>query len=201
MQSSRSTRVQIIEPEMLLAAYRAGFFPMADSRTGSIRWYSPDPRAVIPLDTFTIPRSLRLVVKKGIYQMRINSSFEEVIRNCGARKETWISEEIIQSYVNLHRLGFAHSVEAWSEGKLEGGLYGVALGGAFFGESMFSRARDASKVALVYLVERLKAREFELLDTQYSTAHLDRFGTVEISREEYLGRLRRAIEKQTSFVD
>jgi leucyl/phenylalanyl-tRNA--protein transferase len=199
MVSFKSRDVAIIEPGLLLAAYRAGYFPMASSRTGPIRWFSPDPRAIIPLDRFKISRSLRQVLRKGIFEIRINTAFESVIRNCASRDDTWISEEIIQSYLNLHRLGYAHSVEAWSEGLLAGGLYGVALGGAFFGESMYSRKRNASKVALVHLVQRLRERGFELLDTQYITPHLAQFGTIEVSKEDYLARLKHAVEKQVSF--
>ena len=194
-------RVKIIEADLLLAAYAAGYFPMADSRGGDIGWYSPDPRAIIPLDTFKISRSLRQVLKKQPFEIRINTSFEEVIRTCSERKETWISEEIVRSYLQLHRLGYAHSVETWKEGKLAGGLYGVALGAAFFGESMFSLVRDASKAALVHLVERLKKNKFELLDTQFITPHLKKFGTYEIARDEYLLQLKKAIRKQRSFLD
>ncbi len=174
---------------------------MADSRTGPIHWYSPDPRAIIPLDTFNISRSLRQTIKKHIFEIRINTTFEEVMRACANRNDTWISEEILQSYVALHKLGFAHSVETWKDGKLVGGLYGVALGAAFFGESMFSRSRDASKVVLVHLVERLRTKEFELLDTQFTTPHLLQFGTIEISRKEYLQRLKQATSKQRIFTD
>lgn len=174
---------------------------MADSRNGPVRWYSPDPRAIIPLNAFKIPRSLRLVLKKNIFDLRINTSFEDVIRCCADREETWISEEIIQSYLELHRNGNAHCVEAWHAGHLVGGLYGVTAGAAFFGESMFSRERDASKAALVFLVERLKTRGYELLDTQFMTLHLAQFGTVNITRTEYLALLKRAISKNRQFVD
>ncbi|MGA2624506.1 MAG: leucyl/phenylalanyl-tRNA--protein transferase [Bacteroidota bacterium] len=190
-----------IEPELLLAAYASGFFPMADSRNGEIRWYSPDPRAIIPLDTFRISRSLRQTLKKNLFLIRWNTSFEEVMRSCAEREDTWISEEIIESYLGLHRLGCAHSVESWREGRLSGGLYGVALGGAFFGESMFSRERDASKVALVCLVERLRENGFDLLDTQFLTPHLARFGTVEISRKKYLALLKKAVMKRPKTLD
>lgn len=173
---------------------------MADSRDGEIHWYSPDPRAIIPLDTFKISRSLKQTIKKNIFEIRINHSFEDVIRNCAKRDETWISEEIVQSYLELHRLGYAHSIESWHNKKLVGGLYGIALGGAFFGESMFSLMKDASKVALVALVEILKERGFKLLDTQYTTPHLKYFGVVEISRDEYLqSYLKTAIAIKCSF--
>ncbi len=189
----------MIDSDVLLGAYASGYFPMADSRKGEIGWYSPDPRAVIPLESFSVSRSLRQVLRKGIFELRTDASFEEVIRACGGRDETWISEEIVQSYLRLHHLGYAHSVEAWSEGKLAGGLYGVAIGGAFFGESMFSIMRDASKVALTWLVDRLRERGFTLLDTQYITPHLRRFGAVEIPRSEYLRRLRDALKRPCSF--
>ena len=182
-------------------AYCSGYFPMAEPKTGEIEWYSPDPRAIIDLEEFKIPRSLRLTMKKKIFELRLNSRFEEVMRACGHRTETWISEEIVRSYLQLHRMGFAHSVECWRSGELVGGLYGVALGGAFFGESMFSRERDASKVALAHLVERMKLRGYELLDTQFLTPHLARFGAKEISREEYLERLKRALLERCQFVN
>ena len=190
-----------IEPDLLLAAYAAGYFPMADSRGGSIHWYSPDPRAIIPLNGFKVSRSLRQVLSKNLFEIRLNTSFEEVMRACAEREETWISEDIIKSYLRLHCLGYAHSVETWRKGNLVGGLYGVALGAAFFGESMFSRVRDASKVTLVHLVERLHAKKFELLDTQFITPHLARFGAVEISREKYLALLATAVNKQRHFLD
>jgi leucyl/phenylalanyl-tRNA---protein transferase len=196
---SQSSKSKTIEPDFLLMAYCSGYFPMAEPKTGEIQWYSPDPRAVFDLKEFHIPRSLSLIVKKARFEIVIDKEFEEVIRQCGGREETWISEELVQSYVKLHRLGFAHSVECWRENKLIGGLYGVSIAGAFFGESMFSIERDASKVALVYLVDLLKARGFELLDTQFLTPHLARFGAREIPREEYLKRLEAALGRQCSF--
>lgn len=198
---SQSATTGVIEQELLLAAYTAGYFPMAHSRNGPIRWYSPDPRAIIPLDSFRVSRSLRQTLRKNIYEIRINTVFERVIRNCAGRRETWISEEIVQSYLALHRSGHAHSVEAWHGTTLAGGLYGVSLGAAFFGESMFSRAKDASKVALVHLVERLRDRGYGLLDAQYVTPHLARFGAGEISRIQYLSLLQRAVAGAASFAD
>jgi leucyl/phenylalanyl-tRNA--protein transferase len=189
----------MIDSGLLLRAYASGYFPMADSASGEIAWYSPDPRAIIPLDEFKIPRSLRQVIRKGVFEVRIDTAFEEVIHACAKRKETWISDEIIGSYCELYRRGFAHSVESWHDAVLAGGLYGVALGGAFFGESMFSLSRDASKVALAALVGRLKDKKFSLLDTQFSTPHLARFGTKEIPREEYLALLRQAVQSPASF--
>ena len=183
----------MIDPELLLQGYRLGVFPMA-MEDDSIAWFSPDPRAIIPLENFHVPHTLRRIARKKIFEIKIDNRFGEVIRACAKRKDTWISREIIESYERLHELGQAHSVEAWNKNKLAGGLYGVAVGGAFFGESMFHRVRDASKIALVGLVEHLRERKFVLLDTQWATPHLEQFGAIEISREQYLKSLRRAIE-------
>jgi leucyl/phenylalanyl-tRNA--protein transferase len=194
-----STRVSL-NPESLLSAYAQGVFPMTD-RDGKIRWYTADPRGILPLDRFHIPRTLRQIVRQNRFEIRINFDFESTMRGCmETRPEgTWISDELIDAYLELHKLGFAHSVEAWREGQLAGGLYGVSLGAAFFGESMFHRQPDASKVALVALVERLRERGYELLDTQATTRHLERFGCIEIPAEEYLRKLRAALQKQCVF--
>lgn len=189
-----------IEPDFLLRAYCSGYFPMADPGSREIRWYSPDPRAIFDLSEFHTPRSLSLVVKKKQFEIEIDLQFEEVMRRCAVRKETWISEELIRSYVKLHELGFAHSVECWREQKLVGGLYGVSIGGAFFGESMFSGEKNSSKVALVNLIDRLKERGYGLLDTQFLTPHLARFGAREIPREEYLRRLEESLKRTCTFV-
>jgi leucyl/phenylalanyl-tRNA---protein transferase len=194
-----SSKPQFIDPDFLLRAYCSGYFPMADSREGEIQWYSPDPRAIFDLREFHIPRSLRPTVRQQRFEITINREFEGVMRHCAEREETWISEAVIQSYVELFRLGFAHSVETRKDDRLVGGLYGVSIAGAFFGESMFSRERDASKVALVHLVNRLNERGFELLDTQFLTPHLSRFGAKEISRTEYLERLASALRRQCTF--
>lgn len=186
-----------LTPELLEAAYRQGIFPMADG--GRIRWYSPDPRGIIDLESFHLPRRLTRTIRQGLFDISINRNFEAVIRACAGREETWINEEIVHAYTALHRLGKAHSVEAYSEGTLAGGLYGVALGGAFMGESMFTVRRDASKVSLAFLVERLKGRGYLLLDTQFITSHLQTFGAVEISRREYLGRLEKALALDCHF--
>ena len=186
-------------PELIVAAYSQGIFPMADEK-GRIGWYSPDPRAVFPLDLFHVPRSLRKTLKKHPFEIKVDQDFEGVMRGCADREPTWINPEIIENYVALHRKGLAHSVEAWREGALVGGLYGVSLGGAFMGESMFSRVSEASKVCLVALVERLRERGYTLLDSQMPTEHLQHFGQVLISREEYLRRLRRAVSLERSFV-
>ncbi len=172
---------------------------MADPKTGQIGWYSPDPRAIFPLNEFSITRSLRLTIKKRIFEIRSDTRFEDVMWGCANRDETWISPEIVRTYVRLYELGFAHSVEAWRLGRLAGGLYGVSIGGAFFGESMFSAERDASKVALAALVHRLKEHGYQLLDTQYTTPHLLRFGAREIPREEYLKLLQSAIALECTW--
>jgi leucyl/phenylalanyl-tRNA---protein transferase len=167
---------------------------------GEIGWFSPDPRGIIPLDAFHIPHGLRRALRKGAFQIRLNTAFEAVMRACAERTETWISDQIIQSYVNLHHLGFAHSVEAWLGEELAGGLYGVSVHSAFFGESMFHRAPDASKVALVALVNRLKNREFRLLDTQYVNSHLKQFGAIEVPRSTYMRLLKEALAADSKFV-
>lgn len=169
---------------------------------GEIAWFSPDPRAIIPIDDgFHIPHGLRRTLRKGLFEIRIDHDFEEIMRRCGQRDETWINEEIVESYVNLHRLGHAHSVEAWFDGKLAGGLYGVAIGGAFFGESMFHEVTDASKVALHALVMRMRERGFSLLDTQWLTPHLRTMGAIEIPRAEYQRRLGACVDNDCSFID
>ncbi|WP_376794457.1 leucyl/phenylalanyl-tRNA--protein transferase [Thermogemmatispora sp.] len=174
-------------------AYTRGLFPMADSR-GCIHWYAPDPRAILEHERLHISRSLRATLRKGIYEIRMDSAFTEVMRACAAREETWISETFIETYTQLHHLGLAHSVEAWRDGQLVGGLYGVSLRGAFMGESMFSRAPDASKVCLVALVEHLKSRGYVLHDVQFLTPHLASLGASEIPRREYERRLRSALQ-------
>jgi len=188
----------MIEPELLLQGYRLGIFPMA-MEDDSIEWFSPDPRAILPLEKFHVPHALRRVERKKVFEIKIDNRFSDVIRACAKRKDTWINREIIESYENLHELGHAHSVETWSEGKLAGGLYGVTIGGAFFGESMFHHVTDASKIALVALVEHLRARNFALLDTQWNTAHLAQFGVIQIPREHYLKLLARAVDLPRKF--
>jgi len=188
----------MIDPELLLQGYRLGVFPMA-MEDDSIQWFSPDPRAILPLEDFHVPHALRRLVRKRVFETTIDTAFSKVIEACAKREDTWINLEIIESYTELHELGYAHSVEAWKEGRLAGGLYGVAVGGAFFGESMFHRETDASKIALVALVEHLCARKFALLDTQWLTPHLQQFGGLEISRDHYLRLLRRAIELPRKF--
>lgn len=187
-----------LTPDVLVAAYTQGIFPM--DVAGSIQWFSPDPRAIFPLEGLKVSRSLRQSAAK--FEIRVDTNFERVIRACAERREgTWISEEIVEAYTRLHKLDLAHSVESWCEGELAGGLYGVAIGGAFFGESMFHRRTDASKVALLALVERMRSRGFELLDVQFLTAHLERLGAIEIPRREYLRRLRSAIAVESRFAE
>jgi leucyl/phenylalanyl-tRNA--protein transferase len=190
----------MIAPEVLLQGYRLGVFPMGMD-DGAIEWFSPDPRGILPLDAFHVPHALERVVRKGVFEIRINTAFAEVMRRCAERSETWINAEIIESYTRLHEIGCAHSVEAWRDGMLAGGLYGVSIGGAFFGESMFHRVTDASKVALCALVERLRAQRFTLLDTQWRTPHLERFGAIEISRRQYMYLLSRAVALSRNFVE
>lgn len=169
---------------------------------GEIGWFSPDPRGIIPLEpgAFHVPHGLRRRLKRHSFELCVNGDFENVIRACARRKETWISEEIIRSYRDLHLLGYAHSVEAWLEGKLVGGLYGVAVRGVFFGESMFHTATDASKVALAALVERLRERGYSLLDIQWTTPHLKTFGAVDIARADYLKRLAAGLKQNCEFL-
>ena len=194
----RTEHSHVIAPEILLQGYRLGVFPMA-MEDGSIEWFSPDPRGILPLDRFHVPHGLARVLRKRAFEIRINASFPEVMRRCARPDETWINAEIIASYTRLHQLGYAHSVEAWQEGRLAGGLYGVSLGGAFFGESMFHDVTDASKVALVALVERMQAKQFMLLDMQWLTPHLAQFGGTEISRRQYMYLLARAVALPRSF--
>lgn len=192
-------RSKVIPASLLLEAYCTGVFPMA-IETGEIMWVSPDPRGIIPIDEIHVPHGLKRTLKKVKFQIRIDTAFEAVIHACAERSETWISKEIIESYLNLHRLGFGHSVETWLNDELVGGLYGVNIAGAFFGESMFHKVADASKVALLALMERLQERGFRLLDAQYVTSHLQTFGAVEIPRPEYLRLLKRAIALDCQFV-
>ena len=190
--------------DLLVSAYASGWFPMAVG-DGDIRWFSPDPRGIIPLDTFHVSSRLARVVRRGSFRIEINRDFPAVIRACAEAERddedagTWIDQEIFDSYCAMHRAGYAHSVEAWRDGKLAGGLYGVALGGAFFGESMFHHVTDASKVALVALVERLRERGFTLLDTQWTTEHLEQFGATDIPRAEYLRKLGEALRIDRAF--
>ncbi len=193
-----------LNPEMLLRAYAEGLFPMAEGRDDTeLFWVDPEKRGIIPLKSFHIPRRLKKTVRSNTYSIRCDTCFEEVIRACAdkrpGREETWINDEIIKLYVQLFKNGKAHSIETWQNNLLVGGLYGVAIGGAFFGESMFSQARDASKVALVHLVARLQQGGFKLLDTQFGTSHLAQFGVVEIHRSGYRHLLSAALKVSGEF--
>ncbi|GLV59650.1 leucyl/phenylalanyl-tRNA--protein transferase [Dictyobacter sp. S3.2.2.5] len=184
---------EALDPELVVQAYAQGIFPMADEE-GKVDWYAPDPRAILEHQNLHVSHSLRATIRKRIYTIRTDSAFEEVMHGCAQREETWINKEFIKTYVYLHRCGLAHSIEAWQEGRLVGGLYGVALGGAFMGESMFSRARDASKVCLVALTQHLQRHGYILHDTQFTTPHLITLGVTEIPRREYERRLRQALQ-------
>ncbi|QTN99497.1 leucyl/phenylalanyl-tRNA--protein transferase [Brucella sp. 458] len=189
---------------MLLRAYATGIFPMAEEADDpEVFWVRPEKRGVIPLDGFHIPRSLQKTIRQGIFEIRLDSNFAGVIKGCasgtGERARTWINEPIRRAYAKLFEIGHCHTVEAWHEGKLAGGLYGVTLGRAFFGESMFTRKRDASKVCLAYLVQHLSRQGFVLLDTQFTTPHLERFGALEVPRKEYEEMLERALEGIARF--
>ena len=193
-----------IPPDLLLKAYASGVFPMAESATDpEVFWVRPETRGVIPLDGFHVPKSLRKVIRQGRFDIRIDSDFEGVIDACAEqreeRKSTWINAPIREAYVGLFGRGHCHSVEAWRDGKLVGGLYGVRLGRAFFGESMFSKETDASKVCLVHLVERLVERGFALLDTQFTTDHLKRFGAVDVPHARYERLLEKALKGEAKF--
>ncbi len=199
-----SARPFLLTPDLLLRAYRLGLFPMAETRESrTLHWLDPEERGVLPLHGFHIPRSLMKTLRSGRFTVTADADFPAAIAACAEirenRPETWINEEIERLFTELFEMGFAHSVETWENGRLVGGLYGVALGGVFFGESMFSTATDASKVALVHLVARLRLGGYTLLDTQFITTHLARFGAVEIPRDDYHRRLADAVEIHARF--
>ena len=188
----------------LIYGYMNGIFPMADA-DNTLYWYSPDPRAIIPLDTYRPSHSLRPILNKKEFDVRINNNFEQVMRYCALPRSeddsTWISDEIIHAYTTLHQMGLAHSVETYRDGRLVGGLYGVALGGAFFGESMFHLVSNASKVAFHYLILMLRQQQFVLLDTQFINDNVRRFGAIEIPKSDYIRQLRNALRKKARFTD
>ncbi len=189
-----------ITARLLLEAYAAGIFPMAEAaESDEVFWVDPKLRGVLPLDGLHVSRSLRRTMRRGGFEVRLNSRFMDVVDACADRKETWINAKIEELYHELFRLGYAHSVEVWMDDELAGGLYGVSLGGAFFGESMFSVRPDASKIALVYLVARLRVGGFTLLDTQFVTSHLERMGAVEIPRAKYHENLEQALRRPADF--
>lgn len=189
----------MIPPRLLLAAYRVGAFPMALGREGPIAWFTADPRAILPIEGFHVPRRLARFLRRAPFSYTVDRRFAAVIEACADREETWISNEMIASYAELHRLGYAHSVEVWQKGVLVGGLYGVQLGAAFFAESMFHRVSNASKAALVHLVERLRARQFLLLDIQEVTRATESFRPLLIPHAEYLARLEEALRCERRF--
>lgn len=200
--AGRRNRDQRITPELLLRAYSIGLFPMSDAADDpEIFWVEPELRGILPLDQFHVSKSLAKAIRQKPFDIRFDTAFDAVIAKCAEevenRPSTWINETIRDLYGALHRLGHAHSVEAWEGDELVGGLYGVSLGSAFFGESMFSRRTNASKICLVYLVERLKARGFTLLDTQFTTEHLKTFGAIDIPKEGYLKLLDKAMQSDT----
>ncbi len=193
-----------LTPELLLRTYAAGIFPMAENAEDpTVFWVDPELRGILPLDRFHVPRSLQRTLKRAPFEMRVDCAFGEMVAACAEarpnRPSTWINAEIQNLYKGLADLGHAHSIECWKDGVLVGGLYGVTLGGAFFGESMFSKARDASKVALCHLVARLKRSNFKLLDTQFATEHLTQFGVIEIPREAYREKLQAALAVTCTF--
>jgi leucyl/phenylalanyl-tRNA--protein transferase len=184
----------VLDPDLLLRAYAIGVFPMSDSRDAKdVFWVEPKRRAIIPLDGFHLSRSLRKAIRSGLFEVTRDIAFAEVVERCAERDETWINTSIQDSFSELHRLGHAHSIECWQEGDLVGGLYGVKLGGAFFGESMFSLRTDASKVALAWLVARMKVGGYRLLDCQFMTEHLRSLGAIEITQKAYVSMLSDAL--------
>ena len=189
-----------LTPDILLSAYRAGIFPMAESATTkNIFWVDPQYRGIMPLNKFHVSKSLRRAITKLDYQISVNKSFEKVIKMCAERPETWINQEIITNYCLLYQSGHAHSVEVWNKEKLIGGIYGVSIGAVFFGESMFSKKNNASKIALAYLVNRLKETGFKLFDTQFLTPHLASLGAIEIPKTKYKVLLYQAVDEVANF--
>ena len=189
----------LLVPEQMIKLYSMGAFPMTDNETEEIEWFCPEVRTIIPLDNFRLPRSLKKVIKENRFEIKFDTDFHSVVRNCANREETWISEKLIAAYLNLQKLGHIHTVEVYQDEKLVGGLYGVTYKGAFFGESMFSLVSQASKVALTYLFNHLNEKKFVLLDVQYITEHLKMFGAVEISFEEFTALLLKAHFVEAEF--
>jgi leucyl/phenylalanyl-tRNA---protein transferase len=189
----------LLDPEIMIRLYATGAFPMAEDRNGSINWYMPNIRTIIPLQNFNYPRSLRTSLKKLNFEYRFDTSIMEVLNECAKREKTWISEQLIIAYKRLHKRGFIHTVETWKDNQLVGGLYGVTFRGAFFGESMFSKVSQASKGSLIKLIEHLREKGFVMLDVQYLTPHLEMFGAVEIPFEEYKNLLNTAYSRNCEF--
>jgi leucyl/phenylalanyl-tRNA---protein transferase len=190
---------KLLKPENMIRLYASGAFPMADAETGNINWYLPDIRTIIPLNSYNIPRSAKKAIEDENFEIRFDNDFEGVLAGCADRESTWISDELKSAYKRLKKRGYIHTVETWKDAKLVGGLYGVTFRGAFFGESMFSKVSQASKAALVSLLNHLNEKGFVLLDVQYMTEHLKMFGAVEISFEEYTKLLQKAYTKVCEF--
>ncbi len=188
-------KTDLLKPEIMLRLYANGAFPMADEKTGEINWFLPEIRTIIPLDKYNVPRSLKKILMQDHFKFEYDKDFLSIVKQCAKRKPTWISNELIDAYLRLWEMGYIHTVETYLDKKLVGGLYGVAYNGAFFGESMFSLVPQASKAALVKLIERLNEKEYVLLDVQYMTPHLKMFGAIEIAFEEYLSLLNIAYKK------
>lgn len=199
VESNLSPEEVLLMPEQMIKLYAMGAFPMTDNTTGKIEWYCPETRTIIPLDDYHLPRSLKKVIKENRFEVRYDTDFLSVVKHCGNRKETWISDALIAAYINLQKLGHIHTVEVYQDEKLAGGLYGVTYQGAFFGESMFSLVSQASKVALAYLLNHLNEKKFALLDVQYITEHLKMFGAVEISFENFTALLQKAYFVEAEF--
>jgi leucyl/phenylalanyl-tRNA--protein transferase len=196
---TRSVSADFLMPDVMLLAYRHGFFPMADELTGRIEWHRPDPRAIIPVNGIRISQSTQKLVRRGTFSITYDTCFRTVMEHCANRPERWISDDLVDAYTHLHEQGFAHSVEAWQNNRLVGGLYGVHIGSAFMGESMFSLVSNASKVAFAHLALTLRANHFRLLDTQYINHHTASLGAVEIPDAVYAAMLASAVETWTDF--
>ncbi|HKI78018.1 MAG TPA: leucyl/phenylalanyl-tRNA--protein transferase [Ignavibacteriaceae bacterium] len=188
-----------LKPENMIRLYAAGAFPMADEDTGKINWYMPEVRTIIPLNNYNFPRSLKKEIEKSNFEFRFDFDFLQIVNGCADRENTWISDELIAAYLKLKEHGYVHTVETWKNGKLIGGLYGISYGGAFFGESMFSRESQASKAALIKLLEHLNQKNFVVLDVQYITSHLEMFGAIEISFDEFNRLLQVAYSRECVF--
>jgi leucyl/phenylalanyl-tRNA--protein transferase len=191
---------ETLQPENMIKLYSIGAFPMADDQYSPIEWYFPEIRAIIPLDNYNIPRSVKQLIKRKYFEVRFDTNPMQVIRNCAKREKTWITEELIEAYERIYKRGYIHSVETYFMNQMVGGLYGVVIKGAFFGESMFSFRENASKVALAHLILHLQERNFKLLDVQIINPHLEMFGAIEISLEEYQKLLREAYQTETTFL-
>lgn len=190
-----------LEPEIVIAAYKNGIFPMAESKEGSIYWYFPERRAIFDIYNSKVAKSTKQIIRKNIYNFKIDENFEQVIRNCGNRDETWINNQIIELYTNLYKIGYAHSIEVYREEKLVGGLYGVTIGGAFFGESMFNFEPNTAKIAFAYLLEVLKYNRFTLLDSQFINPFTQQLGAIEIDSRDYLKLLKKALKLDCQFFE